>query len=105
MGDFYQNGIITNLHNMADRPVEEIEKELKSFSERRPLGLLLPSLYSELQGEALPNIVNELTKVDYLSEVVIGHDRASQDEFVDALRFFSKLPQDHRILWNDGPRL
>ena len=32
MGDFYQNGIITTLHNLSDRPVEELEQELLSFS-------------------------------------------------------------------------
>ena len=28
MGDFFQNGVITTLHNLADRPVEELEKDL-----------------------------------------------------------------------------
>ena len=63
MGDFYQNGIITTLHNLADRPVEEMESELLTFSRQRPLGLILPSLYSELEGEALPAILDELVKV------------------------------------------
>ncbi len=27
MVDFYQNGIITTLHNLNNRPVEELEKE------------------------------------------------------------------------------
>ncbi len=31
MGDFHQNGIITTLHNLARRPVEELERELVSF--------------------------------------------------------------------------
>ncbi|MFK7975450.1 MAG: glycosyl transferase [Halioglobus sp.] len=105
MGDFYQNGIITTLHNLADRPLSELEQELTEFSNKRPMGLILPSLYSELQGDALPNIVNELVKVPYLAEIVIGLDRASESEYRSALSFFDKLPQHHRILWNDGPRL
>ena len=32
MGDFYQNGIITTLHNLSDRPVEQLESELLEFS-------------------------------------------------------------------------
>jgi glucosyl-3-phosphoglycerate synthase len=36
---------------------------------------------------------------------VIGLDRASRDEFAHASDFFGQLPQHHRILWNDGPRL
>lgn len=105
MGDFYQNGIITTLHNMSKRPVEELEKELNSFRKNRPMGLVLPSLYSELEGDALANIVNELTQVSYLDEVVIGLDRADQQQFEHALHYFNKLPQHHRVLWNDGPRL
>jgi len=105
MGDFYQNGIITNFHNLTDRPVEDLEKELVGFSRSRPMSLVLPSLYSELKGPALNNIINELTKVPYLSEIVIGLDRADETQFTHAREFFARLPQHHRILWNDGPRL
>lgn len=105
MSDFYQNGIITNFHNLTQRPVEALEADLVRFSMRRPMGLILPSLYSELEGPALSHIVDELAKVPYLSEIVIGLDRADRDQFLHALEFFSRLPQHHRILWNDGPRL
>ena len=105
MSDFYQNGIITNFHNLSDRPVEDLEKELVAFSRTRPMSLVLPSLYSELEGPALDNIINELTRVPYLSEIVIGLDRADESEFAHARKFFGRLPQHHRILWNDGPRL
>lgn len=105
MADFYQNGIITTLHNLAERPVEELEQELMGFSERRPMGLILPSLYSELQGPALERIVQELQQVPYLSQVVIGLDRADKTQYQHALQFFSRLPQHHAVLWNDGPRL
>lgn len=105
MGDFYQNGIITTLHNLADRPLEDLERELVAFSSQRPMALILPSLYSELEGDALPGIIDELIDVPYLSEIVIGLDRADEAQFRDALTFFGRLPQHHRILWNDGPRL
>lgn len=105
MGDFYQNGIITTLHNLSQRPVEELEGELLAFSRRRPMGLILPSLYSELEGAALPRIVDELTRVPYLGEIVIGLDRADRAQYAGAVRFFERLPQRHRILWHDGPRL
>ncbi len=105
MTDFYQNGVITTLHNLVDRPIEDLEKELVQFSKSRPMSLVLPSLYSELQGPALANIINELCNVPYLSEIVIGLDRATEEEYVEALKFFSKLPQNYVVLWNDGPRL
>lgn len=105
MADFYQNGIVTTLHNLSRRPVEEIEEELRGFSKKRPMSLILPSLFSELEGDALPNIVNHLEGADYLSEIVIGLDRADEDQYRHALKFFGKLPQHHRVLWNEGPRL
>lgn len=71
MGDFYQNGIITTLHNLVRRPVEDVEADLMSFRKARPMSLVLPSLYSELEGPALKNIVQELTRVPYLDEIVI----------------------------------
>lgn len=105
MGDFYQNGIITTLHNLKQRPLEAMEDELRKFSKTRPMALVLPSLFSELEGDALPNIVNELSKVDYLQEIVIGLDRADEDQYRRALEFFKPLKQNFKVLWNDGPRL
>ncbi len=105
MSDFYQDGVITNFHNLTNRKTEELEYDLQVFSGRRSMGLILPSLFSELEGPALTKIVDELTKVPYLEEIVIGLDRADRDQFLFAREFFSRLPQRHRILWNDGPRL
>jgi glucosyl-3-phosphoglycerate synthase len=105
MADFYQNGIVTTLHNLAHRPVEDIESELRTFSKKRPMSLILPSLFSELEGDALPNIVNHLKGADYLNEIVIGLDRADEEQYRHALKFFGELPQHHRVLWNEGPRL
>jgi glucosyl-3-phosphoglycerate synthase len=105
MGDFYQNGVITTLHNLNRRPVEELEAELRQFSQTRPLALILPSLFSELEGPALKNIIEELKKVDYLDEIIIGLDAADEAQYRYALEFFSVLPQRKKILWNDGPRL
>ena len=105
MSDFFQNGRVTTLHNLSTRTLDEMEKELKYFSNIRPMGLILPSLYSELERPALTTIVNELKKVEYLNQIVIGIDQASRDEFKHAIQFFSELPQQHDILWNDGPNL
>lgn len=105
MSDFYQNGIVTTLHNLRSQAPEKLEKELEQFSKKRSLGLVLPSLYSELLSPALKNIVQELAQVKYLNKIIIGLDQATKHEYRDALNFFSQLPQNHVVLWNDGPRL
>mgnify|MGYP000601520138 CR=1 FL=1 len=107
MGDFYQNGVITTLHNLSrdSFTTEDLEAQLVEFAKVRPLSLVLPSLFSELEGPALENIINEISKVPYLKQIVIGLDRATEEEYRYALKFFSKLPQNIKVLWNDGPRL
>ena len=36
---------------------------------------------------------------------MIGLDRANADEYAHAKDYFSRLPQNHVVLWHDGPRL
>ena len=105
MADFYQNGVITTLHNLTDRSLQELESELERFSTRQPMSLVLPSLFSELEGPALGPILDDLKGASYLREIVIGLDRADEQQFNYAKEYFGRLPQEHRILWNDGPRL
>ena len=105
MGDFFQNGVITTLHRLGQRPIQDIEEELRGFRSKNPMALVLPSLFSELEGPALGAIIEQLAELDYLDEIIIGLDRADEDQFKFAREYFSRLPQRHRILWNDGPRL
>ena len=105
MSDFFQNGNVSTLHNLTRRSVEDIEAELVNFSVNRPIGLVLPSLYAELEAPALENIVSELTKVPYLGRIVIGLDRADADQYAYAKEYFSRLPQNHVVIWHDGPRM
>ncbi len=105
MADFHQGGSVATLHNLTRRPLEDLEAELTNFAKKRPMGLLLPCLFSELETVAMPRILKEIKKVPYLDQIVIGLDRATASQYEEAISFFGELPQHHRILWNDGPRL
>ena len=105
MSDFHQNGFITTFHNFRTKDLKLIESELNKFSKVRPMQLLLPSLYSELSGSALPDIVEKLKKVSYLKQITIGLDNANKKEFLHARKFFSQLPQKVRIVWHNGPNM
>jgi len=105
MSDFHQAGIIATVHRLRERPVEELDREILTWSEETPIGLLVPSLFSELQGPALPAIVKQLAEVPYLDTIVIPVGRASAEEFEEAKRFFSVLPQRTVLLWVEGPRI
>ncbi len=106
MSDFYQDNHITTFHSLGSlMTLEKLEKDLRTFTPNRPVALLIPSLFSELEGEALPGILKELKEADYIKRIIISLDRANREEFNYAKEFFSKLPQDLKILWNDGPRV
>ncbi|MBV0912394.1 glycosyltransferase family protein [Anianabacter salinae] len=105
MADFHQNGSIAQFHNLRQRPLDELTYELETFAQTRKIALILPCLYSELDGPAIGTIVNELKSVRYLHRIVIGLDRADEAQYRHARRFFSALPQDHVVIWNDSPRM
>ena len=62
MSDFYQDGTISTLHDFGTKSTKDLEKDLLNFSKERKMELILPCLYSELKGDALPKIVNEISK-------------------------------------------
>ena len=104
MADFHQNGNIATLHNLRAASPQAMEHAVTTFAQSRKISLILPSLYSELEAPALDHIVSELAKVPYLHRVIIGLDRADQAQFAHAVEYFSRLPQDHVVIWNDSPR-
>ena len=110
MGSFYQNGIVANLHDFSygsssENNYKKLENELVHFSKDNPMELILPSLFSEINGSALPNIVNEINKTKFLNHVVVGLDKSNSQESKTAFKFFDQLKIPFSILWNDGPRL
>ena len=105
MGDFSQNGVISTLHDFGTKSTSVIESELLKFSEQRKMELILPCLYSELEGTALPKIVEEISKTKYLDHIIIGLDKANEAQAKKAWKFFKKLKTTFSILWNDGPKL
>lgn len=105
MTDFYQTGVVATLHKLGNPDLERIEEKLTQYSVERPIALVLPSLYSELEGEALKRIVDELRYVGYIQEIIVTLGPASEKEFETAKAFFGSLPQKTRIIWNSGKKM
>src|SRR5262245_18966899 len=105
MADFYQSGVVATMHRLGGFKIEIIEKQLESYSRTRPIALVLPCLYSELDGPALGPIVQELRRVKYLRQIVVSLARANYNEFQRAQEFFGVLPQETILVWNDGERV
>jgi glucosyl-3-phosphoglycerate synthase len=104
MSDYFQNGVITTFHRLGKVELDRLEKELKEFSKRRPIALILPSLYREFSSGALPNIMNVLEGASYFNEIVLCLDRANSQQFQEVKIRFSSF-ENLTIIWNDGPRM
>lgn len=105
MADFCQNGVITTLQKLKERPIEDMERELKTISEKRKMILLLPALVTEFDGPAMPRIIEELKGVNYLHQIVLSLDRANERQFAKVKKIMSVLPSAVRVVWHDGPRM
>jgi glucosyl-3-phosphoglycerate synthase len=105
VSDFYQTGVVATLHRLGSYNIDKIEAELSWYAKERPIALVLPSLYSEIEGDALKGIVRELAGVKYINEIVVTLGPATAEEFGKAKEFFSVLPQKTSVIWNSGPRL
>ncbi|MDI9570475.1 MAG: glycosyl transferase [Pseudomonadota bacterium] len=105
MADFWQHGMITTLQKLKDRPVTAIEEELRIIARRRNMTLLLPALYSEFETPAIPRIIAELKKVNYLYQIVLSLDRADREQFQRIREIMAALPTATRVVWHDGPRM
>lgn len=105
MADFYHSGIIATLHRLVHTGYERLERELLEFSAQRPIALVLPALYSEFEGPAMPKIIEELKGVKYLRQIVVTLSRADAAQFARAKQMMAELPQPVTFIWNNGPRI
>jgi glucosyl-3-phosphoglycerate synthase len=105
MSDFYQTGVISTLHRFPAARLEKMETDLKKFQRQQPVTLLLPCLWSEFEGPAMPRIVETLKQVRYLREIVLVLGRADQTQFRKSRELLAGIPTPVKVMWNDGPRL
>jgi glucosyl-3-phosphoglycerate synthase len=110
MADFHQGGMISTLHRLGRPNAERLEAELLSHSRSRPISLVLPCLYSELQGPGLKGIVDVLRAVRYLRQIVVSisgtERRGGYEDIRDLFDGVSTVDGGSPILlWNSGPRV
>ncbi|MBE9542072.1 MAG: glycosyl transferase [Proteobacteria bacterium] len=103
MADIYQTGVVATFHRFGDVNLKRMESELIEFNRHRPIALVLPATYAELEAPALKHIIGEIKQVSYINEIVVTMGRTNQEQFSKAKEFFSSLPQRTRVIWNTGP--
>jgi glucosyl-3-phosphoglycerate synthase len=87
MADFYQHAALATLHHLAVPEQEKRNEELKQWVKKRPVALLLPALFAEMERPALPSILEEVSGIDYIEDVVMSMNRmsASQQKVVEQI--------------------
>src|SRR5260370_2529375 len=105
MGEFHQTGVVTTLHRLKPNNIDRLEADLEKFSGNRPIGLVLPALYSEFETLAMQHIVSELKRVRYLQRIVVVVGRATLDQFNRARSFFDGFYTPVTALWMESERI
>jgi glucosyl-3-phosphoglycerate synthase len=105
MADFHQTGVVTTLHRLKPNNIDRLEADLEKFSRNRPIGLVLPALYSEFETLAMQQIVSELKKVRYLQRIVVVLGRATIDQYARACSFFDDFYTPVTMLWMESERI
>ena len=105
MADLHQAHDVATLHRFDTGNLERLELELEAFGRRRPIGLVLPCLFSEFSRPAIRHILDELRQARYIDTIVLSLGQASLPEMMVARQALARLPQRVRLIWNDGPAM
>ncbi len=93
---------ITTLHRLRGDEKALMER-VRQNAEDRPVSVVLPMLYEEIEHEALDNIVRELNACDYLKEVIVSLSAETEQQFKQVKRFFSRLDIPTLVMWCNDP--
>jgi glucosyl-3-phosphoglycerate synthase len=105
MSDFHQQGPVTALPRLRDRPVAEIEAEILRLTPKFPVSLVIPMVPSELDRPALGNILDQLCEVNYLDSLVVSLNKATLDDYRRTQRYFDRYPHRLVIVWDESPAI
>lgn len=102
--DLYQHGV-TTLHDLQPERRGHARALVQRHAPTRPPALVLPMLYSEMEGPALLGIRQGLQRADFLNEIVVALTAKDMEEVDRVRRFFSGLPSPVHVLWCEGPEV
>jgi glucosyl-3-phosphoglycerate synthase len=95
---------ITTLHDLKV-DAHQLIKNLSEYTAERPVCVVIPMLYKEIKQPALENIVKQLNKCTYFSQVIISLAARNEKEFHQVKRFFSCLSLPKLIIWCNSPKV
>jgi len=105
MADFHQSRFISTLHRLKSDCIDGLEKHLEDLVHFRPVALVLPCLYRDVDKPPMIKIREELKKVRYINEIIITMGDTNKEQFLKAKEFFRDFPLNPKIIWNTGPNM
>lgn len=77
------------------------------WSDKTPIVLLLPALFAEFERPALPIILDQVSRIPWISEVVLSANGMDRVQHERALEICASKMQGKplHLLWNDGPEM
>lgn len=102
MADFMQAGSITTIHALKPDHWQRLDGELRRWGRRKPLGLVLPALYSEFENPAIYQILGELEKVDWIERLVLVLSQADEEQYDHVCRLFARFGERATVLWRES---
>ena len=106
MSDFAQNETICTLQGLNPEHLQQIDQRLlPEIAHAKPITLVLPCHAADLRNPALTSICTELSKANWLHNVLVPLNGLNAAEFSEAQAFFSRmLAIQHTLLHVDSPR-
>lgn len=105
MADFFQTGSVGTLHRLGACGQGILEKQLVQYAADCPIALILPLHVRDLDAPALERILDTLSDINYLAQIVVGVDGADESAWRRVCERFQRLQGDRVVLWNDGPAM
>jgi glucosyl-3-phosphoglycerate synthase len=99
-----EQGRITRIHDFSIS-FPKLKNRLQELSQRYPSGVIIPIMGDDLQGPALPKIIQGLNECDYLNKVFFALSANEQNEYESALRLSDKIERPTEVIWCNKPEV
>lgn len=102
MADFMQSGSITTIHALKPDHWRRLDADLRLWGRRKPLGVVLPALYSEFENPAIYRILAELEKVSWIERIVLVLSQADEEQHEHVCGLFARFGERGTVLWRES---
>jgi glucosyl-3-phosphoglycerate synthase len=102
MADFYQN-VVPTFTRLVDEDLVQMEEGILRAARRMPIGIVIPTLFSDLSSPAMRHIIEELATINFIKRIYISLSQSSETEFEQAREIIQPIENRGVLLWNDAP--